>query len=305
MESAQHGAHHAVLRFREAREAENHTPPNKHVRRRVRRARLAQEQSSAQKSRRAAESDSESSAPPSEPGEGVEDVDAETAVKNVKVKDAKEKAAAAKSKRAPPSARLPLTLAPKVRKDMLLAEVTDPHLDLSGDFGCIGKLHVKKTGKDGAGSSSAAADEEGGRVAELRQTLMLDLKGKVYDADILPSNTLCLMTVDGSKAKIDAVFSDYCQLAPPRDSIFDMQEVAGGQFDADFFDDGEVLSNMGDDSEEEQLGPLKEHKDGAGKKKGKAKAKPAAKKGKGKDGGAGGKRKAGGAAGGGGKKAKK
>ena len=98
------------------------------------------------------------------------------------------------------------------------------------------------------------------------------------------------------------------QLAPPRDSIFDMQEVAGGAFDADFFDDGEVLSNVGDDeSGDEALGPLREHKD-TGKKKGGAKKKPAAKgKAKPKKAEAGAKRKApsGGAGGGGGKKAKK
>jgi hypothetical protein len=133
--------------------------------------------------------------------------------------------AKAKSKgRAPPSTRLPLQLAPKVRRDCFLVEARDANLDLSGDFGCIGKLHVRKSGA-GAGSSSqgAAGGESEGRVAELRQTLMLDLKGKVYDADIVPCNTLCLVAVDGSKAKVEAVFSDFVQLAAPRDSIFDMQ----------------------------------------------------------------------------------
>ena len=141
-------------------------------------------------------------------------------------------AKASSSKRAPPSSRLPLQLAPKVRRDCLLLEAHDPSLDLSGDFGCIGKLHVRKAGAAGA-SSSQADGPDAGSVAELRRTLMLDLKGKVYDADILPCNTMCLLAVDGSKAKIEAVFSDFVQLGAPRDSIFDTKEVVGGTREAD------------------------------------------------------------------------
>ena len=55
--------------------------------------------------------------------------------------------------RAPPSSRLPLLFAPKVRRDILLVEADDPNLDLSGDFGVIGKLHVRKSSSGGAGSS--------------------------------------------------------------------------------------------------------------------------------------------------------
>ena len=184
---------------------------------------------------------------------------------------------------------------------MLLVEAPDTSLDLSGDFGCIGKLHVRKGGAAAAGSSSANdAGDGSGRVAELRQSLMLDLKGKVYDADILPCNTLCLVQVDGAKAKVEAVFSDYVQLAAPRDSIFDMQEVASGAFDADFFDGDDVLSQVGSNAgdSDAELGPLKEHRDG---KKGKAKPK---KKAAGK-GGAGAKRKSAGGGGNAAKKAKK
>ena len=81
-----------------------------------------------------------------------------------------------------------------------------------------------------------------------------------------------------------------------------MQEVAGGAFDADFFDDGDVLSGVDSGAEsDEQLGPLKEGRGGRkmAKKKPKGK-KPAAKKG-----GAGAKRKAGGGGGGPAKKPKK
>ena len=179
--------------------------------------------------------------------------------------------------RAPPSSRLPLILAPKVRRDMLLLETGDTSVDLSGDFGCIGKLHVKQPSK--ASSSGAPTEQPAeGTVAELRQTLMLDLKGKVYDADIVPCNSVCLLAVDGSKAKVEAVFSDFVQLAPPRDSIFEMKEVLGGELGADFFDDGDDNNYCSNDDEEE-LGPLKERRGGGKmptKKKG-GKRKPASK----------------------------
>ena len=93
------------------------------------------------------------------------------------------------------------------------------------------------------------------------------------------------------------------QLAPPRDSIFDAQEVTGGELGAGFFDDDEVLSNVGSGSDEEELGPLKERR-GVGKLKEKGK-KAAARKPKGKAASAGAKRKAPAPKGGAAKKARK
>ena len=103
--------------------------------------------------------------------------------------------------------------------------------------------------------------------------------------------------------QVERFMQDSCPITRVRE-ISD----AGG-FDADFFDDGDVLSLDGDDSDDEAVGPLKEHKD-KGKKKGGTKArKPASKKGntakKGSAAGAGTKRKSSGVDGGGGKKAKK
>ena len=99
----------------------------------------------------------------------------------------------AKSKaKAPPSSSLPLTLAPKVRRDMLLLETADPSLDLSGDFGTIGRLSAN------AGGSGPA--------------VTLDLKGKVSDGDVVPCNTMCVLAIDGAKARIETVFTDFVQL---------------------------------------------------------------------------------------------
>lgn len=171
--------------------------------------------------------------------------------------------------RAPPSHRLPLVIAPRVRRDMMLLETSrGEEIDFSGDFGCIGKMHVRQPPKPStAGSSSEPAEGSLG-VGAMRKTLMLDLKGKVYDADILPCNTVALVQVDGTKAKVEAIFSDFVQLAPPRDSIFDVQEVQGGDLGAGFFADGDGR-DYDSDSEESEVGPLKEKRGGKMPAKGK------------------------------------
>lgn len=232
------------------------------------------EQSSAHKAQAAASRFSDDSLSDERSDDGAQDeVDAS--------QDAEAKPNKSKGKgRAPPSSVLPLLLAPKVRRDVLLLEVDDSNLDFSGDFGVIGKMHVRKgAGTAGSSQGGASSSADDGTIADVRRTLMLDLKGKVYDGDVVPCNSLCLLQVDGSKAKIEAIFSDYVQLQAPRDSIFDAQEVSHGELGDGFFDD-DVLSNVdGGSDDEEELGPLRE-----GGKKGKGgakKGKPAAKKGKG------------------------
>lgn len=148
----------------------------------------------------------------------------------------------------PPASCLPLLLGSKVRRDSLLIEAADPALDLSGDFGTIGRLHVNS--KD-SGESSA---------------LTLDIKGRVYDCNIVPSNgTVCLLSIDGSKARIDAVYDSFVRLSAPRVSIFDMETVQHGELSHGFFDDGDP--GVGDDGAdaEEELGPLKAKKSAAKK----------------------------------------
>lgn len=108
---------------------------------------------------------------------------------------------AAAKQRAPrvPSASLPLQFAPRVRRDALLFEAVDHDLDLSGDFGCIGRLHVNSRQR---GSFSAAAAVGSSPAADRREraALTLDLKGRVYDGHIVPTNSsLLLVTMDGSR----------------------------------------------------------------------------------------------------------
>ena len=162
-----------------------------------------------------------------------------------------------KSLKAPPASRLPFVLPPKVRRDLLVLESTDSTLDLSGDSGTIGRLRVHSQ------SSSATTPPPHGEHA-----LTLDLKGKVFDGDVVPCNTLCVVSIDGKQAKVEAVCSDFVRLGAPRGSIFDMEAVQEGDFGDDFFDDDSQGGFSQD--EDEALGPLKE---GRAKSSGKSKAK--------------------------------
>ena len=171
-----------------------------------------------------------------------------------------------KSSKAPPASRLPFVLPPKVRRDLLVLESTDSTLDLSGDSGTIGRLRVHSQ----AQSLSAAAGSA--QAAHGEHALTLDLKGKVFDGDVVPCNTLCIVSIDGKQAKVEAVCSDFVRLGAPRGSIFDMETVQEGDFGDDFFDDIDDGGHSNDD--EEELGPLKE---GKAKSSGKTKAKAGSK----------------------------
>tara|TARA_B100000524_G_scaffold317805_1_gene196997 strand:- start:9 stop:611 length:603 start_codon:yes stop_codon:yes gene_type:complete len=116
------------------------------------------------------------------------------------------KAAATKGSRGhgPPASCLPLVLGSRVRRDGLLIEAADPKFDLSGDFGAIGRLHVNCGG----------ASEKLPTAGEGQSALTLDIKGRVYDCDILPSNgTICLLAIDGNKAQIETVYDSYVRLS--------------------------------------------------------------------------------------------
>lgn len=164
-----------------------------------------------------------------------------------------------------------------MRRDVLLLEAPDGELDLSGDFGCIGRLHVNASRRttDGAAAGSSA-DGGGGSGRRDRAALTLDLKGRVYEGDIVPSNSsLCLVSLDGSRARVEAVFSDFVQLSAPHVSIFEMEQVQDGELGAHFFDDVDDANSVLDSDAEEEMAPLKERRGGgkmAASKKGKGAA---------------------------------
>jgi len=225
------------------------------------------------------------------------DSDADEASTNKAAPKVAAGAAAAPKPKGPktPAATLPLQLAPKVRRDALLLEAVDNDLDLSGDFGCIGRLHVNQRRASSSAAGGASNPATGRRD---RAALTLDLKGRVYEGDVVPSNSsLLLVSIDGNKAKVEALFSDFVQLSAPHVSIFEMEAVQQGELGAGFFDDADDGSAWGSAGEEEALGPLKEKrgggkmaapkkgsrggaKAGAGAKRKKAAAGPAAKRAK-------------------------
>mmetsp|Transcript_28308 Transcript_28308/g.45873 ORF Transcript_28308/g.45873 Transcript_28308/m.45873 type:complete len:313 (+) Transcript_28308:61-999(+) len=130
------------------------------------------------------------------------------------------KAKTAKSKA--PAASLPLVLPNKINKNMLLVQCEDSRLDLSGDIGTVGRMKV---------------DDEG---------LILDLKGYLYSADVVPCmGTVCLVSMSSSEAKIESTTRSFLQLNE-LSNMFDKESlIEGSMADAlfeDFDDSGEVAA---------------------------------------------------------------
>ena len=80
---------------------------------------------------------------------------------------------------------------------------------------------------------------------------------------------------DGSRARVEAVFSDFVQLSAPHVSIFEMEQVQDGELGAHFFDDVDDANSVLDSDAEEEMAPLKERR-GGGKMAASKKAKGAA-----------------------------
>jgi hypothetical protein len=73
----------------------------------------------------------------------------------------------------------------------MLVQIEDPHLDLSGDIGAIGRLSELP---GGAGDG-----------------FVLDLKGHQYGGTIVPSSTFLVVGFGNKEAKIESVVSDFVQ----------------------------------------------------------------------------------------------
>ncbi|EOD30464.1 hypothetical protein EMIHUDRAFT_232797 [Emiliania huxleyi CCMP1516] len=89
------------------------------------------------------------------------------------------------------------------------------------------------------------------------------------------NSSLCLVSLDGSRARVEAVFSDFVQLSAPHVSIFEMEQVQDGELGAHFFDDVDDANSVLDSDAEEEMAPLKERRGGgkmAASKKGKGAA---------------------------------
>ncbi|KAK3274168.1 hypothetical protein CYMTET_17636 [Cymbomonas tetramitiformis] len=93
------------------------------------------------------------------------------------------------------AAEMPLMLPDKVTRNKVLVELSGDQeaTDLEGDVGSVGRFNM------------------------LGKEMQLDLKGLIYSAQIVPSNTFLVVSVGDSKgekptAKVEAIMNDFMQL---------------------------------------------------------------------------------------------
>ncbi|CAM9998502.1 unnamed protein product, partial [Discosporangium mesarthrocarpum] len=79
----------------------------------------------------------------------------------------------------------------KDKKASLLVQLKEGDLDFSGDTGAIGRITVPSKGKAG---------------------LAFDLKGQQFDGQIMRSATMLVVGVGPTEAKVEGLFSEFCDL---------------------------------------------------------------------------------------------
>lgn len=101
-----------------------------------------------------------------------------------------------KKSKAKLASSMPLTLPRTLKRGRtMLVQIEDPHFDLSGDIGAIGRL--------------TAID---GRRGSLRNSgIVLDLKGHQFSGTIIPSSSFLVVGFGGKEAKVESIVSDFVQ----------------------------------------------------------------------------------------------
>ena len=91
---------------------------------------------------------------------------------------------------------MPLTLPRTLKRGRtMLVQIEDPHFDLSGDIGAIGRLTAIE-----------------GRRGSLRNSgIVLDLKGHQFSGTIIPSASFLVVGFGGKEAKVESIVSDFVQ----------------------------------------------------------------------------------------------
>eukprot|EP00743_Colponemidia_sp_Colp-15_P006417 GILK01006906.1.p1 GENE.GILK01006906.1~~GILK01006906.1.p1 ORF type:complete len:234 (+),score=48.95 GILK01006906.1:36-704(+) len=146
---------------------------------------------------------------------------------------------------------VPLVL-PSSIKQTLLFEVDDGELDLSGDIGAVGRMKV---------SSSE---------------IIFDIKGRMYEGHNAPCNSLLLVNIGPTEAKIESVINEYFHFdfsTAMLDSESLLHGVVDG-FDLQDDDDDNVFNSQTDQGETNGA-QKKTTKKAAKKTLGKTKNKPA------------------------------
>eukprot|EP00240_Pyramimonas_obovata_P013324 CAMPEP_0118939356 /NCGR_PEP_ID=MMETSP1169-20130426/28661_1 /TAXON_ID=36882 /ORGANISM="Pyramimonas obovata, Strain CCMP722" /LENGTH=247 /DNA_ID=CAMNT_0006883607 /DNA_START=397 /DNA_END=1137 /DNA_ORIENTATION=- len=107
------------------------------------------------------------------------------------------------------ASQLPLVIPEKVVRNKVLVECPGQQdTDLEGDVGAVGRFNI--TGKE----------------------MQVDLKGCIYSATIVPSNTFFVVNVGPTEAKIEAMVNDFVQLHPKalhQDEEDDDNDAFGGE----------------------------------------------------------------------------
>eukprot|EP00249_Psilotum_nudum_P018739 c26939_g1_i1 orf=525-1751(-) len=153
-----------------------------------------------------------------------------------------------RAKRVPST--LPLVVGDKVHRSKVLLECEGDALDLSGDVGAVGRFSV-----------SALYEKD--------VDVLLDLKGVIYKAKIVPSNTFFVVSIGQSEAKVEALMSDFVQLQP-NVNIYETETMVEGTLEGFSFDSdddgGHVVAAMttvekdDDESEDGEAPPKKKIK---------------------------------------------
>lgn len=145
-----------------------------------------------------------------------------------------------------PKGDLMLMMPDKLPSNKVLIELnpaaTDAHskgtMELAGDAGSVGRIVIDK----GAGMASG---QEGG------PSFQIDLKGVLYDAQVIPLNgTAMILNIGIDQAKVEAVMHDFVRLKQDPSSFVYNNEDGGMNFGSDDDDEGHyALGEVGGEGE--------------------------------------------------------
>lgn len=107
------------------------------------------------------------------------------------------------TKNSSPSTTLPLIFPPNLTKrTTMLVQLEDSKMDLTGDIGAIGRLHIRN-----------------------KKGVMLDIKGQQYTGEIVPCGTFLVVGIGPTEAKVESIMSDFCQISKKRNVLNQMKGV--------------------------------------------------------------------------------
>lgn len=113
---------------------------------------------------------------------------------------------------------LPLITASKLDENLVLVQAQSEAFDLSGDVGAVGRVKIDANG------------------------MFLDIKGVLYSCGVMPINTVCVVSVDDSEARVTAALDEVVTLDEDRSVLNSGEQVLSGTIEDDIVEqhvDGE------------------------------------------------------------------